>query len=73
MARTRRASSRKAGKQGRNWIQSAIKRPGALTKKARAAGQSVMAFARRHRQEGGTTGRQSRLAITLSKLRKRKK
>jgi hypothetical protein len=29
------------------WIQTAIKRPGALTRKARAAGMSVSAFARK--------------------------
>ena len=53
---------------GKKWIQGAIKRKGALTKKAKAAGMSVMAFARKMRGAKGTTGRQARLAITLRKL-----
>ena len=57
----------------RKWIKKAIKHPGALTRKAKAAGMSVMAYARAHRKSKGTTGKQSRLAITLSKLRKRRK
>ena len=31
----------------RKWLQSAIKRPGAFTRKARAAGMSVQAYARK--------------------------
>lgn len=62
--------ARKTG--GRKWIQGAIKRPGALTRKAKAAGMSTMAYARRHRHDSGRTGRQSRLALTLSKFRKKK-
>jgi hypothetical protein len=52
----------------KRWIQSAIKHPGALTKKATKAGQSPMAFARSHESTPGTTGKQARLAITLSRL-----
>ena len=54
---------------GKNWIAGAIKHPGALTKKARAAGQSPMAFAKSHKGAGGTTGKQANLELTLSKFR----
>jgi len=56
----------------RKWIQKAIKRPGALTRKARSAGMSTMAYARKMKGASGRTGRQARLALTLSKLRRRK-
>ena len=55
------------------WISSAIKRPGALTKQAKAAGMSPMAFARAKKGSGGTTGKRARLALTLRKLAKRRK
>ncbi len=67
MANAKRAPRSSGGK----WIQSAIKKPGALTRQAKAAGMSVMAFARKHRHSPGKTGQRSRLALTLSKLRKR--
>jgi len=54
----------------KNWIAGAIKRPGALTRKAKRAGESVGEFARSHKSAKGRTGRQARLAITLGKLRK---
>ena len=50
------------------WIAGAIKHPGALTKKAHAAGESPMGFARSHKGSVGTTGKQSRLALTLRGL-----
>lgn len=56
----------------RKWIQKAIKRPGALTRKARAAGMSTMSYARKMRHAGGRTGKQARLALTLRKLGRRK-
>ena len=56
-----------------NWIKKAIKNPGALTRKAKAAGQTPSAFASAHKTDKGTTGKQARLAITLGKLRKKKK
>lgn len=49
----------------RKWISKAIKRPGALTRKAKAAGMSTMAFARAKKGAKGLTGQQARLAITL--------
>jgi len=55
------------------WIQGAIKRPGAFTAKAKAAGKSTGAFARSVLKEGSKastrTKRQAALAQTLSKLR----
>ena len=50
------------------WIAGAIKHPGALTKKAHAAGESPMGFAREHKGSSGTTGKQARLALTLRGL-----
>jgi hypothetical protein len=55
----------------KHWIASAIKHPGALTKKATAAGESPMQYARQHEGDKGTTGKQSRLAITLRKMHKK--
>ena len=55
----------------RKWIQKAIKHPGALTRKAKSAGMSTMAYARRMKRAKGTTGKQARLALTLAKLRKK--
>lgn len=49
----------------KHWIAKAIKHPGALTRKAKAAGESPMAYAREHKNDSGTTGKQARLAITL--------
>lgn len=71
MAKAARARKSRSTGGGRRWIQSAIKRPGALTAKAKAAGMSTMAFARAKRKAPGRTGRQARLALTLSKMRKR--
>lgn len=55
----------------KKWIAKAIKRPGALTAKAKKAGQSPMAFARSKKGAGGRTGKQARLALTLAKLRRK--
>lgn len=49
----------------KHWISGAIKHPGALTRQAKAAGESPMQFAEQHRHDKGTTGRRARLAITL--------
>lgn len=55
----------------KHWIAKAIKHPGALTKKAKAAGETPMEFAHKHEGDKGTTGRQAKLAVTLSHMRKR--
>jgi len=55
------------------WIQKAIKRPGAFTKKAKAAGMSVSAYASKVTKPGSKaserTKRQANLAKTLTKMR----
>jgi hypothetical protein len=56
-----------------NWIKGAIKHPGALTKKAKKAGESPMKFAAEHKHSAGTTGRQARLALTLRTIAHGKK
>jgi hypothetical protein len=56
----------------KKFIKGAIRRPGALTRKAKAAHMTVQAFARRHAHDHGLVGQESRFAITLSKLRNRK-
>ena len=57
-------------KGGKKWIQKAIKHPGALTQQAHKAGESPMEFAASHKHSPGTTGKQARLALTLSKMHK---
>lgn len=57
----------------KDFIAGAIKHPGALTRKAKRAGESTGAFAQKHKHDKGTTGRQARLAITLRTLSHGKK
>lgn len=61
-------------REGGNWIQGAIKRPGAFRAKAKAAGMSTSAYASKVLKKGSSastrTKRQAALAKTLSKLRK---
>jgi len=52
----------------KKWIQGAIKHPGALTRKAKKAGESTMAYANEHADSPGKTGKQARLAVTLRKM-----
>jgi len=56
-----------------NWIQGAIKKPGAFTAQAKKAGKSVGEYAQEEKSAGGTTGKRARLAITLRKLAKHRK
>lgn len=51
-------------------IKKAIKRPGALTRKAQAAGMSTQAFATAHQHDSGLTGQQARFAKVLNTVRK---
>jgi len=64
-------------KRKNNWIQQAIRKPGAFRKQAQRAGKSTMEFAREvvrnPERFSKTTVRRARLAITLSKLRNRRK
>lgn len=55
----------------KHWIAGAIKHPSALTRQAHAAGMSPMAFAEKHKGDGGTTGRRARLALALRRMRKK--
>ena len=71
MAKAKAKAKVKAKK--KNWITGAIKRPGALTKKAKAAGMSPMAFARASQGAKGLTGQQARAAINMQKRNRRKK
>lgn len=54
----------------KHWIQDAIKKPGALTKTAHAAGQSPMSFASKHKHDSGKTGQRARFALVLKGLNK---
>lgn len=55
-------------------IKKAIKRPGALSKKAKEANMTLLAYSKKHVNDGNTiTGRQSRFYLnTLRPLHKRK-
>jgi hypothetical protein len=55
----------------KKWIQSAIKHPGALTAKAKAAGMSLAAFEAHPPNISSTTKRQINLAKTLASMHKR--
>ena len=65
------SKARKVGG-GKRWIAGAIKRPGAFTAKAKAAGQSVQAFARAKRKAPGRLGKQARLALTLKRISRKR-
>ena len=58
----------------KNWIQGAIKRPGAFTAKAKRAGMSVQAYARKVLKKGSKastlTKQQARLAQTFKRMAK---
>jgi hypothetical protein len=55
----------------KHWIAKAIKHPGALTKSAKAAGESPMKFAEEHKHDSGKTGSRARLALTLRRMHKK--
>lgn len=61
----------------KKWIQKAIQRPGALRKKAKSAGAITKkgtikkSYISKQAKGKGRTGRQARMAKTLSGLRKR--
>ena len=66
-----------ATRRKKKWIQGAIKRPGAFSAKAKRAGVSTTAYARSVLKKGSrasaTTKRQARLALTLGKMKKKKR
>ena len=59
----------------KNWIKGAIKRPGALKRKAKKAKMSTAAYSRKALKKGSgastRTRRPARLAQTLGKMRRR--
>lgn len=61
----------------KKWIKKAISRPGAFKAKAKRAGMSTAAYARKVTAKGSRasarTKRQANLAKTLGKMRKKKK
>ena len=61
-------------KEGDDWIQKAVKRPGAFTRKAKAAGQTVQQFAKTVDDNPGKystrTKRQANLAQTFASMKK---
>ena len=61
----------------KKWIKGAIKRPGAFKAKAKKAGISTSAYARKVTKKGSRasarTKRQAHLSDTLSKLRRKKR
>lgn len=64
-----------AKKKSKKWIQSAIKKPGALREQLGVAeGKTIPAEKlRAAAKKAGTLGRRARLALTLRKLSKRRK
>jgi len=61
------------GKKTVNWIQGAVKRPGAFSAKAKAAGESTAKFAQQKKNsKNPTLAHEAALAITLGKMRKKK-
>jgi hypothetical protein len=50
-----------------------VKRPGALTAKAKAAGESTGQYAQEHKHAAGRTGKQARLAILFRRWAARRK
>jgi len=54
----------------KHWIAKAIKRPGAFSAKAKRAGMSTSAYARKEDKAPGRLGREARLAETLAKIRR---
>ena len=66
-----------ATRRKKNWIKGAVRRPGAFSAKAKRAGMSTSAYARSVLKKGSrasaTTKRQARLALTLGKMRKKKR
>jgi len=51
---------------------SVVKRPGAFSAKAKKAGMSTSAYARKEAGASGTLGKEARLAETFAKMRAKK-
>ena len=57
----------------KQFIKKAIKRPGALTAKAKAAGMSIDEFAEKHKHDKGVTGDESRFYLNVLEPAAKKK
>jgi hypothetical protein len=57
----------------KKWMSKAVKRPGALTSKAKRAGQSVQAYAQKHKHDSGVTGEEARFAVNAKRVAKKRK
>jgi hypothetical protein len=57
----------------RKWMTTAVKRPGALTAKAKRAGMSVQAYAQKHKHDSGVRGEEARFALNAKKVAKKRK
>ena len=53
------------------WIAKAIKHPGAMTAAAKREGVSNSKYEQEHKNDSGTAGKRSRLAITLKHMKKK--
>jgi len=58
---------------GRRWIQSAIRKPGALRRTLGAKDGIPHAKLQAAARKGGVTGRRARLALTLKRLGRRRR
>jgi hypothetical protein len=58
---------------GKKWMQKAVKRPGALSAKAKRVGMSVQTYAQKHKHDSGVTGEEARFAVTAKKVAKKKR
>ncbi len=58
----------------KKWVREAVPKSheGRLREKAEAAGESTRTFAQKHKGDSGKTGAQSRLAITLIGMNRKK-
>jgi hypothetical protein len=57
-----------ARRKPKNWIQGAIKHPGASTRAAAAEGITLSDWITKHYHDKGVSGRRARLARTLRKM-----
>lgn len=56
-----------------NWMQGAVKHPGAATAAAKAEGLSVHAWAIKHQHDPGVVGKRARLALTFERTARQRK
>lgn len=56
----------------RHFMATAVKHPGALRRKAKAAHMTTSEFAHKHEHDKGITGRQARLAIVFEHARRKR-